>query len=39
MPWKFLHVVRFGHASVMPSFVTLDEKEYLNLLVYVANDL
>jgi len=39
MPWKFLHAVRFGHGGVMPSFVTLDEKEFLNLLVYAAKDL
>jgi len=38
-PWKFLHGVRFGHAGVMPSFVMLDDTEFLNLLAYAARQL
>ncbi len=39
MPWKFLHAVRFGHGGIMPSFILLQESEYLNLLSYAARDL
>jgi len=38
-PWKFLHGVRFGHAGVMPSFIMLEDSEFLNLLTYAAREL
>jgi mono/diheme cytochrome c family protein len=39
LPWRFLHTVRFGHGGIMPSFTTLEEQEFLNLLIYAARDL
>lgn len=39
LPWRFLHTVRFGHGGIMPSFTTLEEREFLNLLIYAARDL
>jgi hypothetical protein len=31
--------VRFGHAGVMPSFVMLEDAEFLNLLAFAAREL